>query len=203
MAFPWRAHALDFKKLRFANTHMSTSWLHLLPPSARHAGPLPYACGRSALGRFLAAQGRNGLCALLLGEDEAALLVELRTYFPQALPEARPVDFADTLPQLAAHLAQPWTPLKLRLEAAGTPLQHRVWQALSAIPAGQTRSYAQLAESLGMGNAVRAVANACAANRLAVVVPCHRVLRSDSSISGYRWGPARKAMLLERERQAP
>ncbi|NMG32844.1 methylated-DNA--[protein]-cysteine S-methyltransferase [Azoarcus sp. TTM-91] len=177
--------------------------LHLLPASARHAGPLSYAYGRCALGRFIVALGKHGLCAVLIGDEERALLAELRTYFPLAHPQENPGDFRHALPQLATHLDQPWTPFPLQLEAAGTPLQQRVWQTLCAIPAGQTRSYTQLARSLGLENAVRAVANACAANRLAVVVPCHRILRSDSTISGYRWGPARKAMLLERERHAP
>jgi len=176
--------------------------LHLQPSASRHTGPLPYAYGQCALGYFLAARGRTGLLALLIGDEQSALLTELRQYFPQTQPRESADDFSDALPRIAAHLDAPWAPLALDLEAAGTPLQQRVWQALCAIPAGETRSYTQLADSLGLTSAVRAVANACAANRLAVVVPCHRVLRNDGSITGYRWGPARKAVLLERERQA-
>ena len=156
----------------------------------------------TALGRALVAATERGLCAIALGEDEAQLEAELREEFPQAqlsrvqdgrddflAPRVRAV--ADALAGLTGQVP---------LELIGTAFQQRVWQALMKIPRGQTRSYAELAAQLGQPRAARAVARACAQNRLAVLVPCHRVIRGDGSLGGYRWGLPKKEALLESER---
>ncbi|VGA11180.1 ADA regulatory protein / Methylated-DNA-protein-cysteine methyltransferase [Klebsiella pneumoniae] len=141
-----------------------------------------WTTGDCALGRCLVAQSERGVCAVLPGDNDAALLDDLRRRFPNAeLREGDP-DFCQQMAEIFAHLLQ-------------------VWQALRQIPAGETRSYRQVAEHIGQPRAVRAVAGACAANSLAVIVPCHRVVREDGALSGYRWGTARKAQLLAREAQ--
>lgn len=169
-----------------------------VPPLPAVAEPLHYAVGACALGALLVARSARGLCAILLGDDAAALHAELRRSFPHAelLPAA---DSAALLAPVVALVAAPGGGLDLPLDPRGTPFQQRVWQALGEIPAGSTLSYAALAARLGMPRAVRAVAGACAANRLAVAIPCHRVLRGDGALAGYRWGVARKRALLERE----
>lgn len=168
-----------------------------VPPSPA-VETLHYAVGACALGALLVARSARGLCAILLGDAAPALLAELRGAFPQA--ELRPAaDAAALLAPVAALVAAPGGVLDLPLDLRGTPFQRRVWQALGEIPSGTTLSYAALAARLGMPRAVRAVAGACAANRLAVAIPCHRVLRGDGSLAGYRWGVARKRALLEGE----
>jgi AraC family transcriptional regulator of adaptative response/methylated-DNA-[protein]-cysteine methyltransferase len=158
----------------------------------------------TTIGRALVAATDRGICAVALGEDETKLLAELREEFPQAelfrvqagrdeflAPRVRAV--ADALAGLSGHVS---------LELIGTAFQQRVWQALMKIPRGQTRSYAELAAALGQPRAARAVARACAQNRLAVLVPCHRIIRGDGSLGGYRWGLPVKDELLQRERAA-
>ena len=121
--------------------------------------------------------------------------------FPNAeLREGDP-DFCQQMAEIFAHLDDSRRPVSLPLDLQGTAFQLQVWQALRQIPAGETRSYRQVAEHIGQPRAVRAVAGACAANSLAVIVPCHRVVREDGALSGYRWGTARKAQLLAREAQ--
>ncbi|PLN05928.1 bifunctional transcriptional activator/DNA repair enzyme protein Ada, partial [Klebsiella pneumoniae] len=110
-------------------------------------------------------------------------------------------DFCQQMAEIFAHLDDSRRPVSLPLDLQGTAFQLQVWQALRQIPAGETRSYRQVAEHIGQPRAVRAVAGACAANSLAVIVPCHRVVREDGALSGYRWGTARKAQLLAREAQ--
>jgi AraC family transcriptional regulator of adaptative response/methylated-DNA-[protein]-cysteine methyltransferase len=166
-----------------------------------------FALTRCALGTLLAATTARGLCAILLGDDPDALVRDLRERFPQAdLRDAEP-GFATTLAQVAAlvdgtHEGAHGDALQgadLPLDVRGTAFQQRVWQALRAIPAGCTVSYAELAARLGMPQGARAVAGACAANPVAVLIPCHRVVRGDGALSGYRWGIDRKRRLLERE----
>ena len=161
-------------------------------------GRLPFAVGHCALGALLVACSERGLCAILLGDDAAALVGELQARFPQAelVDDAAG---AELLAQVAGFVEAPRRGLNLPLDPRGTAFQLRVWQALREIPAGSTLSYAELAARIGAPKAVRAVAGACAANALAVAIPCHRVLRSDGGLSGYRWGVARKRALLERE----
>ncbi|MNG00277.1 Bifunctional transcriptional activator/DNA repair enzyme Ada [compost metagenome] len=141
----------------------------------------------------------RGLCAILLGDEPEALLAELRQRFPRDELIGGDAEVERLLAQVVGFVEAPRLGLDLPLDVRGTAFQQRVWQALRAIPPGSTLSYAELAERIGSPKAVRAVAGACAANALAVAIPCHRVLRSDGGLSGYRWGVARKRALLERE----
>ena len=159
-------------------------------------GPLgPNADG---LGKLLVAESGRGICAIVLGDDEASLLAELQRFFPQAnlRHEARGALFRC----VEAFAQMPAQAVELSLDIRGTEFQQRVWRVLRNIPAGASVSYGEVAEQLGMPKAVRAVAGACAANRLAMVIPCHRVLRKNGDLSGYRWGVERKRWLLQREK---
>ncbi|SAE97975.1 bifunctional DNA-binding transcriptional dual regulator/O6-methylguanine-DNA methyltransferase [Enterobacter cloacae] len=158
-----------------------------------------YAIDDCSLGRCLVAESERGICAILLGDNDAALAEELATVFPKA--EHAPLDdaFARRIHQVIASIDDRAVPLALPLDIRGTAFQQRVWQALRHIPCGETASYQQVAQAIGQPGAVRAVAGACAANTLAIVIPCHRVVRSDGALSGYRWGTERKALLLKRE----
>ena len=156
------------------------------------------------LGTALVAATERGICAIELGEDAAGLERKLRAEFPNA--RIQRVDagsdqfLAPRLRAVAERIAG--RGVDVALDLGGTAFQKRVWDALMKIPAGQTRSYAQLADALGTPKGARAVAGACASNRVAVVVPCHRVIRGDGSLGGYRWGLPTKQVLLERERAA-
>ena len=158
-----------------------------------------YTLSQCSLGRCLVAQSERGICAILLADSDEALLAELRHIFPRACCEPGSEAYAVEVEQVIRHLDNPATPFTLPLDLQGTAFQLQVWNALRAIPPGQTVSYQALAERIGRPAAVRAVASACAANKLAIVVPCHRVVRADGTRSGYRWGPARKAQLLMKE----
>lgn len=160
-----------------------------------------YAIDRCELGRCLVALSERGICAVLLGDDDATLLTELQQSFPSAHLTAAEAASQAQIQAVIASLNQRSTPLTLPLDIRGTAFQQQVWQALRAIPAGETRSYQQIADGIGNPKAVRAVAGACAANRLAILIPCHRVVRGDGSLSGYRWGVTRKAALLAREKE--
>jgi AraC family transcriptional regulator of adaptative response/methylated-DNA-[protein]-cysteine methyltransferase len=152
------------------------------------------------LGRVLVAVTPRGICAIDIGDDPASLEAGLRDEFPQAsVQQSSDPAFAEWVAQVAAFIEAPAQGLDLPLDIQGTAFQRRVWEALRAIPAGQTATYAEVAACIGQPTAARAVAQACAANRLAVAVPCHRVVRSDGKAGGYRWDPARKRRLLERE----
>ena len=156
----------------------------------------------TALGLALVAATDRGLCSIALGEDAAALEAGLRAEFPKAqlqrVEAGRDEFLAPRVREVARMLAG--QSARLDIELIGTAFQQRVWQALMRVPAGQTLSYAQLAASLGRPTAARAVARACGQYRLAVIVPCHRIVRGDGSLGGYRWGLPRKAALLESER---
>lgn len=165
------------------------------------ATEIHYATGECSLGCCLVAISERGICAVLLGDDEPALIDELQRSFPAARFLPADAAFSQQIAAVVASLNQPTTALSLPLDIRGTAFQQQVWQALRAIPVGETRSYQQVAQSIGNPQAVRAVASACAANRLAILVPCHRVVRGDGSLSGYRWGVARKAALLQREKE--
>ncbi|GHD56551.1 methylated-DNA--[protein]-cysteine S-methyltransferase [Jeongeupia chitinilytica] len=160
---------------------------------------LRHACGESLLGTVLVAQSAGGICAVLIGDAAASLLDDLQARFPKARIGQGDETTVALLAQVLALISRPAHAIAVPLDARGTAFQQAVWQALRQIPAGETRSYAELAKALGAPSAVRAVAGACAANPLAVVVPCHRVLRSDGTISGYRWGVERKQALLALE----
>ncbi len=158
------------------------------------------ACGSRLPGLLLVAERGQGLCAILMGDDEDSLRAELRLHFPQGYLHQDPAEMAAPLAAAQHMLAHADHELDWPLEPQlGTPFQQQVWSALRQIPSGQTVSYTELAQRIGQPSAARAVASACAANPLAVVVPCHRVVRSDGGLSGYRWGEDRKRTLLALE----
>ena len=162
-------------------------------------GEVRYALADCELGRCLVAESERGICAILLGDDDATLISELQQMFPAADSAPADLTFQQHVREVIASLNQRDTPLTLPLDIRGTAFQQQVWQALRTIPCGETVSYQQLANAIGKPKAVRAVASACAANKLAIVIPCHRVVRGDGTLSGYRWGVSRKAQLLRRE----
>jgi AraC family transcriptional regulator of adaptative response/methylated-DNA-[protein]-cysteine methyltransferase len=180
--------------------------LGMTPRQARQGGPgqqVRYVVRRCSLGQVLVAWTERGVCEVGFGDRASELVTALRERFAgAALARA---DVPDWIDRVIAVVEQPVSgtaaALDVPLDIRGTAFQQRVWEALRHIPVGQTRSYTELARSLGAPNAARAVARACASNRLAVVVPCHRVLRGDGSLSGYRWRPERKRELLRREAQ--
>ena len=159
-----------------------------------------FAIAQTRLGALLAAESATGICAISLGDDPGLLLEELERQFPKARLIGDDPGFAARLAQVAALAEAPGQGMDLPLDLRGTAFQRQVWQALRQIPPGQTLSYAALAAAIGLPKAVRAVAGACAANKLAIAVPCHRILRTDGALSGYRWGVERKRDLLSRER---
>ena len=160
---------------------------------------IAFAIAQTSLGALLVARSARGVCAISLGDDPDALLRELQDRFPRAELVGGDAGFERLVAQVVGLIAQPGIAHDLPLDVRGTAFQQRVWQALRRIPPGQTASYADIAARIGSPKAVRAVAQACAANTLAVAIPCHRVVRSDGALSGYRWGVARKRALLERE----
>ena len=174
-----------------------------MTPTAYRAGgagvAIRFAVGACSLGAILVAASDKGVCAIAFGEDPAALVRDLEDRFPSAALVGGDPAFEATVARVVGMVEAPGLGLDLPLDIRGTAFQQRVWQALRAIPPGSTASYAQIAAALGAPAAVRAVAGACAANTLAVAIPCHRVVRSDGALSGYRWGVERKAALLQRE----
>ena len=163
--------------------------------SRRVPSLVTYAVGTSVLGRLLVATSDRGVCAVSLGDLDEPLERELRRDFPRARLARDDQALAPTLAAVAAHLAGGATPSG-PVDLDGTPFQRRVWAALLAVPRGETRSYAEVAASIGLpATAARAVARACAQNRVALLVPCHRVVRGSGDLSGYRWGVERKARL--------
>lgn len=163
--------------------------------------PIRFISGTSSLGVLLLASSAQGLCALLLGDDLETLERDLARRFPGQPTPQRDEGLRPALEQTLRYLDNPLTVLDLPLDLMGSVFQHRVWDALRQIPLGKTASYQEIARQLGQPKAFRAVANACGANPLAVIVPCHRVLRQDGSLGGYRWGLERKRQLLAREAQ--
>lgn len=174
-----------------------------MTPTAYRAGgahtAIRFAIGQCSLGAILVAQSARGICAILIGDDADALLCDLQDRFPRAELIGGDKDFERIVARVVGFVDAPALGLDLPLDIRGTAFQQRVWEALRAIPAGKTISYTELARLIGAPNAVRAVASACAANPLAVAIPCHRVVRIDGGLSGYRWGVERKRALLEKE----
>ena len=158
-----------------------------------------FAVGESSLGAILVAQSQRGICAILLGDDPDRLLRDLQDRFPKAELIGGDDDFEQLVAQVVGFIEAPGIGLNLPLDVRGTAFQQRVWQVLREIPPGETASYSDIAERLGSPRAVRAVAQACASNHIAVAIPCHRVVRRDGDLSGYRWGVDRKRELLRRE----
>jgi AraC family transcriptional regulator of adaptative response/methylated-DNA-[protein]-cysteine methyltransferase len=161
--------------------------------------PVRYAAAATALGVLLVAVSPRGLCAVALGDDATELAAALRVRFPEAQAAGSDPAVAGMVERLVAMIEGADNGADLPLDVRGTAFQQRVWAALRAIPRGSTLTYTELAGRLGVPRAVRAVASACAANTLALVIPCHRVLRRDGSLAGFRWGLARKRELLRRE----
>ncbi len=176
--------------------------LGMTPKRFRSGGAdtdIRFAVAEVKLGAILVAESDRGICAISLGDDADVLVRELQDRFPKARLTGDDAAFDARVARVVALVEQPRQGLDLPLDIRGTAFQQRVWQALRAIPAGETLSYAELAERIGAPKAVRAVAGACAANTLAVAVPCHRIVRTDGALSGYRWGVERKRALLTAE----
>ena len=158
-----------------------------------------FAVGQCSLGAILVAQSQRGICAILLGDNPERLVRDLQDQFPKAELIGGDAAFEQLVAQVVGFVEAPATGLQLPLDVQGTVFQERVWRALREIAPGTTVSYAEIAERIGSPKAVRAVAQACATNHIAVAIPCHRVVRRDGDISGYRWGVDRKRELLRRE----
>jgi AraC family transcriptional regulator of adaptative response/methylated-DNA-[protein]-cysteine methyltransferase len=158
-----------------------------------------FAIGQCSLGAILVARSERGVCAISLGDDADVLVRDLQDRFPRAELVGADAQFEQWVARVVGFVEAPCVGLDLPLDVRGTAFQQRVWQALRAIPAGETVSYTELASRIGAPKAVRAVAGACAANALAVAIPCHRVVRNDGALSGYRWGVERKRALIARE----
>jgi AraC family transcriptional regulator, regulatory protein of adaptative response / methylated-DNA-[protein]-cysteine methyltransferase len=174
-------------------------------PAAASTRPRPgsaairFAVGECSLGALLVATSDQGVCAILLGDDPDALVRDLQDRFPKARLIGGDTGFERLVARVVGFVERPALGFDLPLDVRGTAFQQRVWQALRAIPAGATATYRDIARRVGAPKAVRAVAQACAANALAVAIPCHRVVRTDGALSGYRWGVQRKRALLARE----
>ncbi|MFM9915703.1 MAG: bifunctional DNA-binding transcriptional regulator/O6-methylguanine-DNA methyltransferase Ada [Rhizobacter sp.] len=184
----------------------STQVLGMTPTAYRAGGAgaeIRFAIGQCSLGAILVAQSARGVCAILIGDDPDALARDLQDRFPKASLIGGDADFELLVAQVVGFIEAPAIGLDLPLDLRGTAFQQRVWQALREIPAGCTASYTDIARRIGSPASVRAVAQACGANPLAVAIPCHRVVRLDGGLSGYRWGVERKRELLSREAIVP
>jgi AraC family transcriptional regulator, regulatory protein of adaptative response / methylated-DNA-[protein]-cysteine methyltransferase len=176
--------------------------LGMSPRAAKEGGAgetIRFAVGQCSLGAILVAATERGVCAILLGDAPEPLVEDLQRRFPRAALHGGEADFEQWVAQVVGFVEAPALGLSLPLDLRGTAFQQRVWKALAAVPCGETSTYARLAKRIGRPEAVRAVAGAVAANPIAVAIPCHRVIRTDGSLSGYRWGVERKRALLERE----
>ena len=175
-----------------------------MTPKAWRAGgsgeAIRFAVGACSLGAILVAATGKGICAILMGDDPDQLARDLQDRFPAAELVGADAAFEDTVAKVVGLVEAPAVGLDLPLDVRGTAFQQRVWQALRQIPSGETVSYAELAERVGVPSGARAIAGACAANPVAVAIPCHRVVRTDGALSGYRWGVERKRALLAREK---
>jgi AraC family transcriptional regulator of adaptative response/methylated-DNA-[protein]-cysteine methyltransferase len=186
---------------RFYET--SSALLGMTPAQYRRGGAdaeIQFAVGESSLGVILAARSARGVCAIFMGDDPDALARCLQDRFPRARVIGAEAGFAEIVAKAIALVEAPALGLDLPLDLRGTLFQQRVWRALREIPAGSTASYAEIAARIDAPKSVRAVAQACAANPVAVAIPCHRVVRSDGALSGYRWGVERKRALLDKEK---
>ena len=161
-----------------------------------------FAVGQCSLGAILVARSKKGICAITLGDNPDELVRDLQDRFPNANLIGADRGFERLVAQVVGFVEAPRIGLDLPLDVRGTAFQQRVWQALRGIPAGKTASYAEVARRIGKPKAVRAVAQACGANKIAVAIPCHRVVKNDGVLSGYRWGVERKRALLEKEAKA-
>lgn len=180
----------------------STGMLGMTPTQYRAGGineEIRFAVGQTTLGAILVASSGKGVAAILLGDDPDVLVRDLQDRFPKARLVGADPDYEARIAQVVGLVETPGVGLDLPLDVRGTAFQQRVWQALREIPVGTTVSYAEVARRIGAPRAMRAVAGACAANNLAIAIPCHRVVRNDGTLSGYAWGVERKRVLLDRE----
>lgn len=185
---------------RFYET--SNQVLGMTPSKFREGGTdidIFFAIGECSLGSILVAQSKKGVCSILIGDDPQLLVRDLQDRFPKANLIGDESHYQELIAKVVGLIEKPGVGLGLPLDIRGTAFQQRVWKALQQIPLGSTATYSEIAAKIGMPKAVRAVAQACGANGLAVAIPCHRVIHSDGSLSGYRWGVERKRVLLERE----
>jgi AraC family transcriptional regulator of adaptative response/methylated-DNA-[protein]-cysteine methyltransferase len=183
----------------------SSQMLGMKPKKFRRGGidtAIRFAIESCRLGFVLVGASDKGVCAILLGDDQEALAATLKARFPNATLINGDRDFKRQVAQVVKAVATPRAGIDLPLDVQGTAFQQRVWEALRQIPPGTTASYSEIARRIGRPRAVRAVASACAANWIAVAIPCHRVVRHDGNLSGYRWGVERKRALLDKEREA-
>jgi AraC family transcriptional regulator of adaptative response/methylated-DNA-[protein]-cysteine methyltransferase len=181
---------------------LSSELLGMTPTAFRAGGSgtsIRFAVGACSLGAILVAATDKGVCAILLGDDPNTLVGDLQDRFPRAELLGGDTDFEQVVAKVVGFVETPARGLDLPLDVRGTAFQQQVWQALRQIPVGSTASYKDIAQRIGAPNAVRAVAQACASNSLAVAIPCHRVVRHNGALAGYRWGVARKRALLDRE----
>jgi AraC family transcriptional regulator of adaptative response/methylated-DNA-[protein]-cysteine methyltransferase len=183
----------------------STNMLGMTPTQYRAGGAneeIKFAVGQCSLGAILVASSKKGVASILLGDDPEELVRGLQDRFPKARLIGADNDYEALVARVVGFVEAPQIGFDLPLDVRGTAFQQRVWQALQEIPIGQTVSYTEIAQRIGAPKAVRAVAGACANNKLAVAIPCHRVVKSDGSLSGYAWGVERKRVLLDREATA-
>jgi AraC family transcriptional regulator, regulatory protein of adaptative response / methylated-DNA-[protein]-cysteine methyltransferase len=183
----------------------STGMLGMTPSRYRAGGAneeIKFAVGQTSLGAILVASSRKGVAAILLGNDPDQLVRNLQDRFPNAHLVGADRDYEGLIARIVGYIEAPGIGLDLPLDVRGTAFQQRVWQALREIPVGQTLCYAEVARRIGSPQAVRAVAAACAANNIAIAIPCHRVVRNDGALSGYAWGVERKRALIDREASA-
>lgn len=178
---------------------VSTFKYNFRAPGSHVEGPIRFAVGQTVLGKLIVGRSQRGICAIFLGESEQVLREQLAAAFLAVELRADQVSLQHELNQVVAFIDKDTSEGVLDLDIGGTAFEQKVWQALCGIPSGKTRSYGEVARDLGVPEAVRAVAGACAANVLAVAIPCHRVIRSNGEISGYRWGVERKRALLADE----
>ena len=179
--------------------------LGMTPTKFRSGGvnaEIYFAVGQCSMGNILAAQTERGVCAILIGDDAEQLVRDLQDRFPKAALVGDVPEYQDLVAKVVGLVENPKSGFGLPLDIQGTAFQKRVWNALQQIPPGTTATYTEIAANIGMPKAVRAVAQACAANSLAVAIPCHRVIRNDGALSGYRWGVERKRTLLQKEKRA-
>lgn len=180
----------------------SDAMLGMTPTAFREGGKdahIRFCIARCALGALLVGASERGVCAISMGDDPEELIRTFQDRFPNARLVGDDPEFDACVAQAVTLVENPAAKVNLPLDVRGTAFQQRVWQALRAVPAGETATYAEIAHRIGQPGAARAVARACAANPLAVATPCHRIVRTDGAISGYRWGVARKQALLARE----